>query len=135
MIAKEKYWFQYNFRHTSISFIFLREFVCWFAIVILFLYINLQYLDLFRQTNFTNFSGKKLDNEIQSKIDEYKSINLIGITFSIVLMSSPMFKVLYNIFSTSYIPSDRWSKIEFLSAFINMITFIFLNNLTVEEIK
>lgn len=42
-----KFWFQYKFRHTSISYIFFKEFVCSGLLVGLFQFINFKYLEFF----------------------------------------------------------------------------------------
>jgi len=64
-IESERYWFQYQFRHTSISYIFGKEFIACFLMVLFFQYVNLQYLELFKRSNFENFTGDALDEEIQ----------------------------------------------------------------------
>jgi len=46
-IDEEKFWYQYKFRHISISYIFLKDFLCCAFMVGLFQYINFQYLSLF----------------------------------------------------------------------------------------
>jgi hypothetical protein len=88
LIENERYWFQYQFRHTSISYIFLKEFLCCFVMVLFFQYVNLQYLELFKQSNFEGLSGDQLESSIQKNLDEYRSINLIGIILSSTLVGS-----------------------------------------------
>lgn len=46
-INNEKFWYQYKFRHTSISYIFTKDLLCSIFIVGVFQYINFMYLDLF----------------------------------------------------------------------------------------
>ena len=92
-------------------------------------------MSLFAQSNFENLQDTELDNAIQTNIDKYKVLNMIGIVLSVALMSSQLFKILFNIFSSSYIPADRWTKAQFISAIVNMITFLILNNMKVTDIK
>jgi len=103
--------------------------------VLFFQYVNLQYLELFKLSNFENLTGNDIDAAIQSNINKYRSVNLIGIIFSATLVGSQFFKILFNVFGETYIPSDKWTIMEFLSALINIITFTILSNLTVEDIK
>lgn len=103
--------------------------------VLFFQYVNLQYLELFKQANFANLTGSDLDDKITANIDTYKSINLLGIIFSATLMGSQVMKILFNLFSDSYIPNDKWSKMEFLSAVVNIMTFMVLSNLQPGYIK
>ena len=46
-IDDQKYWFQYKFRHFSISYIFYKDFFSAICMVCLFQYINFIYLKLF----------------------------------------------------------------------------------------
>ena len=46
-IDDQKYWYQYKFRHFSISYIYTKDFISALGMVILFQYINFQYLRLF----------------------------------------------------------------------------------------
>ena len=71
----------------------------------------------------------------KNNIKSYKDINLIGIVFSSTLVGSQCFKILFNLFGETYIPSDKWTVMEFLSAVVNIITFTILSNLQVDDIK
>jgi hypothetical protein len=46
-IDEQKFWYQYKFRHYSISYIYLKDFISATGMVILFQYINFNYLHLF----------------------------------------------------------------------------------------
>ena len=60
---------------------------------------------------------------------------MVGLIISATLVSGQLFKVLFNIFSFTHIPADRWTITELISALINMISFLLLNNLQVETVK
>jgi hypothetical protein len=51
-INDEKFWYQYKFRHSSISYIFMKDFICSIMMVLLFIFITFKYLTLFRVINF-----------------------------------------------------------------------------------
>ena len=59
-IQDQKYWFQYKYRHNSISYIFLKDFISAIAMVILFQYINFKYLVLFAAATFEGLEGEEL---------------------------------------------------------------------------
>mmetsp|Transcript_45393 Transcript_45393/g.33177 ORF Transcript_45393/g.33177 Transcript_45393/m.33177 type:complete len:248 (+) Transcript_45393:1299-2042(+) len=54
-IDNNKYWYQYKYRHQSISYIYLKDLFSATGMVILFFYINLQYLFLFKESNYDDF--------------------------------------------------------------------------------
>jgi hypothetical protein len=55
-IENQKYWYQYKYRHSSISYIYMKDFFSATGMVILFQYINFMYLDLFKKDNYINFA-------------------------------------------------------------------------------
>jgi hypothetical protein len=67
-INEEKFWYQYKFRHTSISYIFLKDFLSAAFMLGVFQYINFQYLDLFRSLNFNDFGEEALNELVGSNI-------------------------------------------------------------------
>ena len=59
-IDEGKFWYQYKFRHTSIAYIFMKDFICCAIMVGTFQYINFSYLELFAYENFEEYEGDEL---------------------------------------------------------------------------
>lgn len=95
-----KFWFQYKFRHESVAFIFIKEFVCAVILVVIFQYINFKYLDLFKLSNFDEYATEaERRSQINQNIDTYTSFNFIGNIFAITMLYSAFCKVLFAILS------------------------------------
>lgn len=74
-----KFWFQYTFRRESVEYIFVKDFLCAIGLVIIFQYINFQYLELFRLTVYDDLPTRqaKLD-KIEENLSTYNNFNFIG---------------------------------------------------------
>ena len=96
----------------------------------------MQYLELFKESNFSSIQDEEQRNaKIQKSIDEYATSNRLGILLSSTLVFGQFFKILFNIFGETYVPSDKWTITEFITAIVNITTFLILSFITVEDIK
>jgi len=97
-IETEKFWFQYKYRHTSISYIFYKDLLSATGMMILFQYINLWYLSMFKQSAFNTADGEIAQKEIIAhNIKLYGRINYLGTLFSGALFMHLIAKVIYNL--------------------------------------
>lgn len=59
-IYTEKYWWQFKFRHSSIQYIYIKDFIGALFMLVLFQYINFKYNVLFNDNNFQGYTGAAL---------------------------------------------------------------------------
>jgi hypothetical protein len=83
---KVDYKFQFEYRTKSISFSFLKDFICGLIILIAFQFVNYQYLELFDKTQL---KGTVEENKItiEENLVLYKSYNPLTLllSFSLIL--------------------------------------------------
>ncbi len=60
---------------------------------------------------------------LEDKIKEYNSINYLGTLFSATLVLHLMTKALFNVFAKVKMPLDKWSVIDLLCSFFNIVCF------------
>jgi hypothetical protein len=91
---KVDYSFQYRYRSKAISFYFYKEFLCAMIMLVIFQYINYQYLTLFSDdyikkgifdSDATTSSSIMLNNVIKS-VREYVNWNSLALMFSAALL-------------------------------------------------
>lgn len=68
---EQKFWFQFKFRTSSISYIFKKDFISALSMVFIFQLINFTYLNLFKQARFENFTTLATEAYVQDCIIEY----------------------------------------------------------------
>jgi hypothetical protein len=59
----------------------------------------------------------------QDKLNEYNKVNFYGTIFSATLVLHLITKFIFNIFAEVKIPLDKWSVIDLLCSFFNIICF------------
>ncbi len=104
------------------------------AMVGLFQYINFNYLELFKERKMIGYSSMELVSLIQSKINEYNSINYLGSLFSAFLVLSLITKMLFNVFAKVPMPLDKWTIVDIFCSFMNIICFNVIGNTTPDQI-
>lgn len=119
----QKYWYQYKFRHYSIAYIFIKDFISATFMVVLFQYINFTYLQLFKQKDLENFTYNAKWVLLQSKIEEYNQVNYLGTIFSATLVIHLITKAIFNLCVEVKMPLDKWSIIDFFCSISNIVCF------------
>ena len=89
----------------------------------IFQYINFQYLNLFSADNFENLSETAKTQKVQENIDKYNSFNYLGTLFSVSLLFHIILKVIFNLFARVKLPIDKWTIMDALCAFCNLVAF------------
>ena len=133
-IDDQKYWYQYKFRHFSISYIYSKDFISAIGMVCLFQYINYQYLRLFNSKQFEGFSDNCKYVLVSDKILEYNDINFYGTVFSATLVFHLITKVVFNMFAKVKLQLDKWSVIDILCSFFNIVCFNVIGKTSPEQI-
>jgi hypothetical protein len=59
----------------------------------------------------------------QDKLNEYNKVNFYGTIFSATLVLHLITKFIFNVFAEVKIPLDKWSVIDLLCSFFNIICF------------
>jgi hypothetical protein len=78
-IKELRFWFQYTFRRESIEYAFYKDFICATILVIIFQYINFQYLELFRERVWRDLDSKEAKiAKIEDNLNTYNGYNFIG---------------------------------------------------------
>jgi hypothetical protein len=78
-IKELRFWFQYTFRRESIEYAFYKDFICATALVVVFQYINFQYLELFRERVWKDEVTGEVDMTIiEDNLATYNGFNFIG---------------------------------------------------------
>lgn len=128
------YNFQYRYRIQSINYIFWKEFFCALCILVIFQYINYEYLSLFDVSSLENMEYNDKILKLQENIDTYKNYNLIAFLFSFSLIAHTFLKLTFNTFSTTgLLPFDKWTVIDNISAVLYIGAIILVNNLSPED--
>ena len=133
-IDEQKYWFQFKFRAHSISYFFKKDFISGLGMVILFQYINFQYLNLFRRNDFNGFTEETQLILAKDKLLEYNKVNFYGTIFSATLVLHLITKFMFNLFVEVKIPLDKWSMIDLVCSFFNIICFNIIGKTQPESI-
>lgn len=133
-ISGTKFWFQYKFRHISVAYSFMKDLFFALGILICFQYINFQYLELFRQSNFSSLTGTAKTEKAQENIDTYTGFNFIGTIFAGTMLYSLICRVIFNLISDVKLPWDRWTILDGVCAIICLICFTVTGTLTPEDI-
>ena len=71
---------------------------------------------------------------IADKIKEYNSINFYGTIFSATLVLSLISKLMFNVFAKVKLPVDKWTVIDLLCSFFNIICFNVIGKTTPDQI-
>jgi hypothetical protein len=70
----------------------------------------------------------------QDKLNEYNKVNFYGTIFSATLVLHLITKFIFNIFVEVKIPIDKWSVIDFVCSFFNIICFNVIGKTKAESI-
>lgn len=119
---KVDYSYQYRYRSKAISFYFYKEFICALAMLVIFQYINYQYLILF-SNNYIKSEDDTEESSISKiikSVRDYVDWNFFALFFSAALLFQLLLKVLFNICSRSRIGFDKWTIMDSLSAILNI---------------
>lgn len=123
-LADLKFWFQYRYRHSSVSYIFKKELICALALVVVFQFINFTYLSLFKASKWANAStDAEKERIVQEQIDTYTSVNFIGTIFAATMLYSVLCKVLFNALSEVRLAYDRWTLLDLLTSVVSLVCF------------
>lgn len=125
------YNFQYRYREHSINFIFWKEFLCALSILIIFQYINYQYLNLFNIDEMSDLTEAEKRVKLEKNIDTYRNYNILAFLFSFSLIAQVVLKMIFNSCSNGRkLPLDKWTVIDTLSALLYIASIFFVSNLT-----
>lgn len=100
----------------------------------LFQYINFNYLSLFKSSEFEGLSGEELTLKIEENIAEYNKVQYYGTLFSGTLFLHLVGKFIYNVFADLKMPIDKWTMIDIVTCFFNIICFNVIGSITEEQI-
>ena len=116
--------YQFKFRLQSIQILFIKEFICATAIVLVFQYINYSYLNLFtkRRYSFTDDYQEQL-TIIGNNLHDYRFLATMGTTLSISYFISFLGRIIYNSYSRRKIFFDLWLLFDLLACVVNLVTF------------
>jgi len=85
--------------------------------VAVFQYINLQYLDLFRASQFAEMEGRSaLAEECLSTSTFTDGLNYYGTFFSSTMVLHTGTKAIFNVFAETKMPLDKWTIIDIVSS-------------------
>lgn len=54
------FWFQFKFRHESVEYAYMKEIICSLILVVIFQYINFEYLNLFSSSTYSSLATTDL---------------------------------------------------------------------------
>ena len=113
-ISRVKFWFQYVFRNESIDYIFKKDFLSATFIVIVFQYINFQYLELFRERVYRDLPSEQAKiNKINRNLEIYANYNIFGTICAFSLLYSGACKWSFNKLSKNInLPMDKWTVLD-----------------------
>ena len=130
-----KFWFQYKFRHDSISYAYLKEIVWSILLVVIFQYINFKYLDLFSTSQYANLSTVALQKaKVTENISTYNGINFIGMIFTSTMLLLVINKLIFNLISEFKLKYDMWTILDLISSSILLICFWFIGSISANDI-
>lgn len=91
--------------------------------LVIFQYINYQYLILFSNNTIKEGDGTEQStiNNIISSIRTYVNWNFFALFFSAALLFQLALKILFNICSKYRIGFDKWTVMDSLSAILNIV--------------
>jgi hypothetical protein len=128
------YNFQYRYRAYSINFIFMKEFICALGLLIIFQYINYQYLSLFNIDDLKDKTEEQKISELNDNIETYRNYNILAFLFSFSLIAQFMLKMIFNSWTTSKkLPFDKWTIVDTVSALLYIWAIFVVSNLTAED--
>lgn len=128
------YNFQYRYRSHSINFIFMKEFICALAILIIFQYINYQYLSLFNIDELSSKSDSEKMRILEENINTYRNYNILAFLFSFSLIAQFLQKMIFNMLSTTgALPIDKWTALDTISAILYIVSIFVVSNLSPDD--
>lgn len=92
------------------------------------------YLQLFKNEDFEGFTESTKLFLAQEKLKEYNKVNFYGTIFSATLVLHLMTKLIVNLFVEVKMPMDKWSFIDLLCSFFNIICFNVIGKTKAETI-
>lgn len=112
-IERVKFWFQYTFRSESIEYLFYKDFICATMVVIIFQFINFQYLELFRQRVYRDLESEQAkEDKVNENLEVYNGYNFIGTIIAFSLCYSFFMKIIFNSVSKEKLPFDKWTLMD-----------------------
>eukprot|EP00347_Sterkiella_histriomuscorum_P019687 403340671 len=163
---KVDYMVQHRYRSKGIYFFFIKELLCALAMLIIFQWINYQYLSLISIANgiiddfeiLPDVNGTEtidistiynsthiLDpdymkdevaeiEEIQSRGNTTINLGYVSYLFSIALIFQLILKITFNFKSAKKIPLDKWTIMDSISAFLNIMAVQVIQNVTLDQL-
>ncbi|CDW71841.1 UNKNOWN [Stylonychia lemnae] len=89
---------------------------------------------LFKQANFADLDDDARSLKVKENIDIYNQFNYYGTLLSATLFLHVITKQLFNIFAEIKMPYDKWTIIDIMAAFMNLICFNLVGNVTEQQI-
>jgi len=124
------YSYQYRYRAHSINFIFMKEFVCALAILIIFQYVSYKYLNLFNIDSMSSLSDTEKKLKITENLATYKNYNLLAFLFSFSLVAQFLMRMLFNSCTkTKKMPVDIWIIIDTITGLLYITSIFVISNL------
>lgn len=135
-IGRVKFWFQYIFRNESIDYLFKKDFICATFLVIVFQFINFQYLELFRERVYRDLPTEQDKiNKINDNLDTYSSYNSFGTLCALSLLYSGLCKWGFNKISKDVtLPIDKWTVLDIVCGLVCVVSFNYTRNLSSDDI-
>ncbi|CDW72703.1 UNKNOWN [Stylonychia lemnae] len=128
-VIEENYWFQYNYRHKSIQFLFWKELVFSVFHVVVFQYIGYSYLNYFKLRNIEINGLKRKDvyeendpeliENVESLINQYSSWSTFGLLLCFTLLIHFSQKIAFSLFTKKGFNLDLWTIIDLITAVCN----------------
>ncbi len=78
---------------------------------------------MFKNSDFDGFTDELKIALATDKLVEYNKVNFYGTIFSATLALHLLTKLIFNLFVEIKIPLDKWTVIDLLCSFFNIICF------------
>ena len=72
---------------------------------------------------------------IDANLIEYNKVQYYGSAFSGTLFIHLVGKIIYNIFADTRMPLDKWTAIDIITCFANMVCFNVIGEISAEQIR
>lgn len=71
---------------------------------------------------------------MEQAIADYNRYNYLGTIFSVALLFSVIEKAIFNFFAEVKLPLDRWTLIDIVTSFFNIVCFNYVGKATKDDI-
>jgi hypothetical protein len=122
---KQTYRFQYLYRKHSVDFIFIQEFLFSIFLLCSFQVVNFRYLTLFQNSNFEDLDDEAKSALADSNLDEYRSLNMLTFTITLILLIQLFLKLLFSFLTTKkskHMIRDKWTIIDVFQIITSIIS-------------